>query len=74
MAISSLPDDWRETPPVPSTQDIGEDWIKKRATAVLMVPCIIFPLECNLIINPSHSDFSRISVGRQCDFAYDKRA
>ena len=73
IALSSLPGDWRETPPVQSTQDIGEDWIKKKATAVLMVPSIIVPLECNLIINPSHSDFSKITVGRQCDFAYDPR-
>jgi RES domain-containing protein len=52
---------------------IGDKWIKLGKTVALIVPSAVLPLENNVLINPKHSDMSRISIIDQQLFFFDQR-
>jgi RES domain-containing protein len=54
------------------TQNFGDNWVKKGAHAVLKVPSIVTG-EPNYLINPKHSDFSRITISDPQIFRFDPR-
>lgn len=68
-----LPKDWREEPPPKSTQDIGDRWMRSGISAALQVPSVIVPVEFNFVINPLHSDFKKIKIGKSHHFSFDPR-
>lgn len=68
-----LPDNWREGPPMPSTQRIGDEWAAAATSVVLSVPSVIVPHEFNYLLNPRHPDFSAILVGEQEQLSLDPR-
>ena len=68
-----IPPDWREQPPPPSTQQIGDAWIKSAHSAVLEVPSVIIPGESNYLLNTSHPDFKSIRIGQPEAFSFDQR-
>jgi RES domain-containing protein len=71
--LASLPADWRDHPPLPETQAIGEDWLARQASAVLSVPSVVIPSERNYLINPGHRDFKKIKLGAAEAFEFDPR-
>jgi RES domain-containing protein len=71
--ITRLPDDWRSHPPSPSTQKIGDDWVRQGRSAVLAVPSAIIHDELNFLFNPSHPDFKKISIAKPEPFSFDPR-
>ena len=73
VSPDSLPDSWREWPAPPALQAIGDDWIRSRRSAILRVPSVIVPVECNLLLNPEHPDFSRIHIKTPAPFELDAR-
>lgn len=68
-----LPDDWRQSPPRPSTQRIGDDWVDRKTSAMLRLPSAIVPEECNYLLNPNHPDFLKLQIGEPRDFTIDSR-
>lgn len=70
---STLPSDWCEEPPPPSSQAIGDLWVRKARSAVLEIPSVIIPSETNYLINPKHPDFRKIHIGKPVPFAFDSR-
>lgn len=68
-----LPQDWHLFENYPSTQAIGDAWVKKVETAILRVPSAIIGEECNYLLNPGHKDFERIEVVRTEPFSFDPR-
>lgn len=56
------PDNWDSRPPILETQFIGDDFVKEGGAAVLKVPSCIVNQEYNYLINPNHTDTSRIKV------------
>jgi len=68
-----LPRRWDSTLPSRSTQSIGTQWIDMGETAVLRVPSVVIQPEYNYLINPSHSDFDRISIAGIKPFSFDLR-
>jgi RES domain-containing protein len=68
-----LPKGWREEPPPPALQQIGDNWIKTGKSVVLVVPSVIIPNELKYLINPKHSDFGKLKFGEPADFAFDQR-
>src|SRR5207244_2701121 len=48
--VRDLPKDWREEPPPPSIQQLGDDWMKAARSAVLAIPSIIIPEELNYLL------------------------
>ena len=73
FATSDLPADWNEEPPPPSTAEIGDRWVKESRSAVLELPSVIIPAEPNYLLNPTHSDFKRIRIGKPTSFSFDPR-
>lgn len=73
VSTRELPKDWRQEPPPPSTQQFGDTWVRESRSAVLAIPSIIIPDELNYLLNPAHSDFKKITIGRQTDFSFDAR-
>ncbi|MCC5849708.1 MAG: RES family NAD+ phosphorylase [Verrucomicrobia bacterium] len=71
--LSDLPAEWTEEPPPPSTQVIGDQWVKEARSAVLELPSVIIRDEPNYLLNPAHSDFKNIILGTPEPFSFDPR-
>ena len=70
---SDLLPNWSSPRPSKKTQDLGTDWIKSKASAVLSVPSVIVPSERNYLLNPAHPDFARIRFYPPRPFTFDRR-
>ena len=71
--LKKLPADWWVEPPPPSTQQIGDRWVREARSAVLALPSVIISGEPNYLLNPAHPDFKKISIGKPEPFAFDPR-
>jgi RES domain-containing protein len=70
---ADLPTDWRNEPIPPSTQAVGETWLREGTALALQVPSVVVPPETNVILNPHHPDFERITVGKPQEVGFDAR-
>ncbi len=73
VSVQDLASGWNSSPPSDFTRDIGTDWVRSGASAVLRVPSAIIPEEHNFVINVKHPDFIDITVGESRPFALDDR-
>lgn len=73
VAPASLPADWTLEPPPPSTQKIGNLWVKEMRSVVLALPSAIIPGELNYVLNPFHPEFRKVTVGKAEPFSFDSR-
>ena len=73
VPLNRLPADWRVEPPSPSTQQLGDAWVREARSAILVLPSIIIPSEPNFLLNPAHPDFKTISIHKPEPFAFDPR-
>ncbi len=73
LAPRRLPKDWRESPPPPDAQRIGDDWVASGRYAVLRVPSVLDPGSANYLLNPAHATFKQIEIGRPQRFPFDGR-
>lgn len=71
--LTTLPKACTENPPYPSTQRIGDEWVRKNTSSILKVPSAIVPQEYNYILNPSHPGFEQIEIGKPQEIAIDSR-
>ena len=55
------------------SQAVGEMWLIEQKAVALIVPSILFPVEHNVVINPSHPQAGRIVGSGQLEVAWDKR-
>ena len=69
----NLPEDWRTEPGPMSSKNLGTRWVEAARTAVLRVPSVIIPEEFNLMLNPRHTDFSKLRMGTAELFSLDPR-
>lgn len=51
----------------------GDEWIREKRTAILVVPSVVARMECNVLINPAHPDFGKITYTRPEPVVWDKR-
>jgi RES domain-containing protein len=73
VPLEDLPSDWRQSPPPPSTQRIGDDWVSQERSAILRVPSVLVPDEHNYLLNPAHPDFRKIRIGSPEGITLDSR-
>ena len=52
---------------------IGDAWYERGDSAVLRVPSVVSPYECNVLCNQQHADFPRIVVGEPTPARIDAR-
>jgi RES domain-containing protein len=71
--ISDLPDEWNVFPHPSSTQNTGDQFVIENKYCVLQVPSAVTDGDYNLLINPNHPEFKRISITSIKKFPFDKR-
>lgn len=71
---TTLPRDWRESPPPISLRAVGDDWISRGSSVVLRVPSAVIESEYNYLINPAHKDFKKLVIGGMEVFDLDPRS
>jgi len=67
-----LPENWRDRNSQ-TCRAIGDAWLARRASALLLVPSAIIPFEQNVLINPLHREGARLTVSDITPFAWDSR-
>lgn len=70
--VAQLPRDWRRTENR-HLQQLGSDWLRSLRSAALIVPSAAVLGEWNILLNPGHPDFPKITVGEPTPFQYDER-
>jgi len=73
VEISALPRNWRTDPPPARIRTIGDHWITQGGSAVLKVPSSVVPAESNFLLNPRHSDFHKLRIGKPTSFRFGRR-
>jgi RES domain-containing protein len=73
LSVSRLPRNWKADPIPARVQAIGDDWVAGGTSAVLRVPSALVPGESNFLLNPQHSDFGKLRIGKPIPFQYDPR-
>lgn len=75
IGLARLPKAWNSYPAPGILQDIGDDWLSKKQSAVLCVPSAIITTVNNYLLNPLHEDFSKINIKRKeiTPFIFDNR-
>ena len=70
---TALPAGWRETPPPPRCQAIGDEWAGRGEHLLLRIPSVLVPEETNVLLNPAHAEAASVRVSWSRPFAYDVR-
>lgn len=73
LSHSKLPKNWCEVPAPAATAELGAEWIRHGRSAVLRVPSVLSPGECNYLINPAHPKCTRIRTRPPAAFSFDTR-
>jgi RES domain-containing protein len=73
ISKSKLPENWHQFPPLRSTKQKGDQFIKLGKTLLLQVPSALVKDEYNYLINPHHADFKKISIVKIEKFNLDNR-
>jgi RES domain-containing protein len=71
---ASLPKNWRQSPPPPEAQAIGDAWIDAAPSAILDVPSAVVEREHTYLINPAHRDFDLVATGPAVPYRFDTRS
>ena len=71
ISADELPHSWPQDYAL--TRRVGDDWYQRRTTAILRVPSVVSPVECNLLFNQRHADFDRLIVGEPAPVNLDPR-
>ncbi|MDQ3751114.1 MAG: RES family NAD+ phosphorylase, partial [Acidobacteriota bacterium] len=70
---TELPTNWNAFPHPISTQAIGDKFVSENNYCVLQIPSVVTQGDYNLLINPYHSEFSKIKIIAIEKFPFDKR-
>jgi RES domain-containing protein len=73
IKIEELPTDWNIFPHPSSTQIIGDKFIADNKYCILKIPSVVTLGDYNYLINPKHSEFSKIKIKAIDKFPFDKR-
>ena len=69
----SLPVGWDAEPASRTSISFGTHWLRTGRSAVLVIPSVIVPEECCVLVNPAHPDSARISAVKLRRWLYDPR-
>lgn len=71
--INQLPKNWDSVPHSSSSQQIGDLFLKTNDTLALRVPSAIVKDEFNILINPHHQNFKKVTIQKIESFDLDSR-
>lgn len=70
---AAWPAGWDARPEGKASLDFGDDWLKSGRSLILIVPSVIVPEECVVLINPRHPDASMVKAVNERRWDYDPR-
>jgi RES domain-containing protein len=73
VATDDLPSQWRRSPAPAELARVGDEFVEKGESCILIVPSALAPNENNWLINPQHPAFRRIVVSGIEPLSYDPR-
>lgn len=73
IELSELQPNWNSFPHQQSTQGFGDKFILENRYCVLQIPSSVTQGDYNLLINPNHVEFKRISIIDIRKFSFDQR-
>ncbi|MDP4030290.1 MAG: RES family NAD+ phosphorylase [Gallionella sp.] len=71
--VQSLESGWDAFLAENASVDFGSQWAMSNKSAVLVVPSAIVPEDSVILLNPKHSDISRITATKVRRWTYDAR-
>jgi RES domain-containing protein len=72
-ALTDLPPGWETMPTSSAAQMFGGAWITSASSLAMAVPSVIIPDERNILLNPSHPDYAKVTMAIIRPFVYDER-
>lgn len=76
VSYETFPSDRHEgwaAPDMAVSRRYGEAWALERRSAILLAPSVVARLETNVLINPGHPEFRRITAGLHQPVWWDAR-
>lgn len=74
LAYEALPKEWQAEPAPRSAALIGDAWVAEAPSIALRVPSVIVHEEYNVLLNPNHPDYTRLtSQATSRPFQFDQR-
>ncbi|MBZ4188212.1 RES family NAD+ phosphorylase [Niabella beijingensis] len=71
IQLNVLKDKWAED--MEYTRFMGDQFLLHRSHLVLRMPSAVIPEECNLLLNPQHSDFKKVKIVESRPYGLDNR-
>ena len=68
-----LPANWRNADYPPKLANRAMEWIRQEKILLLKVPSVHSPVDCNILINPSHPDARLMTIVKVELYAFDQR-
>ena len=68
----SLPANWRAMEH-PGLREFGAEWVRSGRSCALKVPSVAVEGEWNVLLNPSHGEFAKITLHASKPFHFDER-
>ena len=69
--VRTPPIGWDAIPTGKVSLDAGDDWLKARSSALIIVPSVIVNEEFNVLINPQHPDMRQVTARKVRKWIYD---
>lgn len=73
LTINEMPENWQDVPAPDILKRIGDNWLKGNTSLGIKVPSAVMPIEFNVLINPLHKDFSKVTIENIVKMDIDKR-
>ena len=72
--LKSLPIAWNAFPAMQTSCNIGDDWLMRNDSGLLVVPSAIVPEDSVILLNPQHPDVKRqVKASKMRAWHYDQR-
>lgn len=71
--ITAPPIGWTAIPAGKVSLDLGENWLQRRSSALLLVPSVVVHEEYNVLVNPRHPHCSEIRAQKIRPWVWDGR-
>jgi RES domain-containing protein len=73
LDTTTLPSDWKTSPPLGSTQDLGDEFINHGKYLIMKVPSAVIQGDFNYLFNPMHKLISEVKIKATEPFEFDER-
>jgi RES domain-containing protein len=71
--LADLPPDWNAMPAAQSSRRFGTQWARELRSLVLYIPSALVQEEGNAVLNPSHPEFTQVTMTVEREFRYGPR-